>query len=211
MAEQPKNKGIRPQLFVLSLILTAVVFTIVGVLMAPFVMPANWSEDLDLISDDTDMQWLSYSSTKYQIAFEYPDGWEVLEDYLVDGDLYNVVVHKQGHYLVFIKPGNWEPEPCYYKDQVTDFTEEQRASMQFVENFDRVSAMDAEYRVSSSSWMSTDSKVVFDICYHALEGEIFTQQVPGGGLARFIVPNGQTSTDTLEQMKVILASLTETK
>jgi Na+-transporting methylmalonyl-CoA/oxaloacetate decarboxylase gamma subunit len=220
-----KFKGMSAVVVLLLILLTAVVFTGVGIVVSKYVIPEKGSQtdqtDVGKVEDDHMMEFIS---DKYGFSFTYPDTWQVLENGGEPTHRGEIDVIK-GDYKISFKimtyPGmqdefGWGPEACIYTDTIVNLDDYiavgyiQYEDYKQIDNgkgsFRRSQIEDSGLWIVCSAGVENPDNIYSTDSFQPIDSEKAQDRNPLTGFIEYNTPTLDISEATLLEMDLILQS-----
>lgn len=223
-AETPKAKGISFVVVVVLVLLTAIVFTGIGILVSQYVVPKTELVVGNGVQTDEDDGMSEYISEKYGFSFTYPDTWQVKENGGEPTHRGSVEVSK-GDYSISFKimtyPAmqdeyGWGPEACVYSDTLVNLEDYQAVGYVQYEDFKQIDNGRGSFRRSQvedsglwivcSAGVENPDNIYGTDSFQPIDSEKAQDRNPLTGFIEYNTPTMDVSEATLLEMDLILQS-----
>lgn len=220
----PKAKGVSLVVVVVLVLLTAIVFTGVGIVVSKYVIPDTEIVKEDPIENEVDNGMEEYVSDKYGFSFTYPDTWQVTENGGEPTHRGSVKVSK-GDYSIDFKimtyPGmtedfGWGFEACVYSDTLVNLDDYQAVGYIQYEDFKQIDNGRGSFRRSQvedtglwivcSAGVENPDNIFVTNSFQPIDSENAQDRSPLTGFIEYNTPTVDVSDATLLEMDLILQS-----
>lgn len=223
-AETPKAKGISFVVVVVLVLLTAIVFTGVGIVVSKYIIPDTKSTDGNLVEVEVDNGMKEYVSLKYGFSFTYPDTWQVKENGGEPTHRGSVEVSKGDYSLSFkimTYPAmqdefGWGFEACVYSDSLVNLEDYQAVGHVQYEDFEQIDNGKGSFRRSQvedtglwilcSAGVDNPDNVYVTNSFQPIDSGEAQDRKPLTGFIEYNTPTIDLSEATLREMDLILQS-----
>lgn len=217
-----KLKGVSSVVVVVLVLLTAIIFTGIGIVVSKYVIGEE--NFVEFENEDVDNGMKEYVSDKYGFSFTYPDTWQVRENGGEPTHRGSIEVSK-GDYAIDFKimtyPGmsdefGWGPEACIYSDTLVNLNDYLAVGYVQYEDFKQIDNGKGSFRRSQiedtglwivcSAGVENPDNIYGTNSFQPIDSAEAQDRNPLTGFIEYTTPTVDVSQAILLEMDLILQS-----